>query len=90
MWRIVTMSELYDFMDKETSSIYIKPTFPTRRWGQVHLKESTTDKEVLDRAILKYKEMGIKARKKKDIENAQKFKNMGILYKLEIFEKIIE
>lgn len=87
MWRIVSMEELYNFLNKETSSVFITPTFPTRRWGNIYTTISTTDKTVLDRAILKYAEIGVKARKRKDKENTEKFKKSGILYKLEIYEK---
>lgn len=86
MWKVVTMSELYDFLNTEKSSVFIKPKFPTRRWGQIHTKTSTTDKTVLEKAIEKYKLLGVKVRKRVCKESNEKYKNLGTFYKIEIYE----
>lgn len=36
-WRIIDMDELYDYFHKD-ETCFIKPKFPTRRWGHVYTK----------------------------------------------------
>lgn len=86
-WRIVSMSELYDFLNTEKSSVFVKPEFPTRRWGQIHTKVSTTDKDTLKRALEKYKKVNVKAKITSCVDSNNKYKKLGKFYKIEIYEQ---
>jgi len=86
-WILFSMTELYHLLNKEDSSVFIEPIFPTRRWGQVHLKEATTDKKAIERGIEKLKEDGITCRKRLCKESMGKFPKLGKFYKIEILCK---
>jgi hypothetical protein len=41
-WRVIDMEEMYDYINKDRDQkTFIKPKFPTRRWGQTYTKTST-------------------------------------------------
>jgi hypothetical protein len=79
-WRTLTMDELYDYKNKDKDqTTFIKPKFPTRRWGNVYTKDSTTDKKVINDLISELKEDGYTVRKRLDKET-----NLGKFYRIEI------
>jgi len=83
MWIQLTMSEVWDIlqtnMPLSIRKTFIKPEFPTRRWGQISTKISTTDKKALQKCASL---IDIKTRIVKDVENSKKFR--AKLYKIEI------
>lgn len=85
-WRVYTMEELYDFLNKEKSTVFLKPTFPTRRWGQIYLKTSSTDISVINKGCILLTEAGFQVRKRLDRDAMEKFPNNGKFYKIEIKE----
>lgn len=77
-WRIIDMDELYDYFHKdETCSI--KPKFPTRRWGHVYTKISTTNIVEVNKSLKLLKEDGFDVRKRLEKKN-----NIGKFYMIEI------
>jgi lipocalin len=79
-WRIIDMEELYDYINKDRDEkTFIKPKFPTRRWGQVYTKTSTTDVRQIDSVLGKLRDEGFEVRKKLEKEN-----QMGKFYQIEI------
>jgi hypothetical protein len=87
MWRIYTMSELWKlFNEEKNSKVFIEPNFPTRRWGQITTKTSTTDIKSINKGIEKLKTLNIKCRKRLCKESMNRFKMMGRFYKIEIKE----
>lgn len=79
-WRVINMEELYDYINKDREEkTFIKPKFPTRRWGQVYTKTSTTDVNQLDKILNKLREDGFDVRKKLEKEN-----HIGKFYQIEI------
>lgn len=53
-WRIISMEELYEYFYVE-NNVFGKVKFPTRRWGQVYSKTSTTNHSYLVRCLEKLK-----------------------------------
>lgn len=86
-WRTLSMIELYHLLNKEESSVFSEPIFPTRRWGEIHLKASTTDKKAIERGIDKLKENGDICRKRLCKESMGRFPKLGKFYKIEILCK---
>lgn len=86
MWRQLTMSEVWDILIKQATDeerkVIVKPDFPTRRWGQITTKTSTTDKKALQKCQTLIAE---KSRLRIDKENSVKFK--AKFYKIEVYEK---
>ncbi len=79
-WRVIDMEEIYDYINKDRDEkTFIKPKFPTRRWGQVYTKTSTTDVRQLDVVLNKLRDEGFYVRKKLEKEN-----QMGKFYQIEI------
>jgi hypothetical protein len=79
-WRTLTMDELFDYNNKDKDQkTFIKPKFPTRRWGNVYTKDSTTDIKIINNLLNKLKEDGYTVRKKLDKET-----NSGKFYRIEI------
>ena len=81
------MDELWDINNanvEQKSNVFSKPTFPTRRWGKTFTKNSTNDKQVIERLISKLKEQGKVVRKRLCQESMEKFKKHGNFYKIEI------
>jgi hypothetical protein len=69
-WRVIDMEELYDYINKDKDEkTFIKPKFPTRRWGQVYTKTSTTDVRQIDIVLGKLRDEGFEVRKKLEKEN---------------------
>jgi hypothetical protein len=77
-WRTITMDELYGYINKDQDT-FIKPTFPTRRWGNVYTKDSTTNIKDINNILKKLKEDGYTVRKRIDKKN-----NTGIFYRIDI------
>lgn len=73
------MDELWDFLNEGKNTTFTKPTFPTRRWGQVYTKETTTDIAVVNKLIIKLKEAGFTVRKRIDNKT-----NRGTFYRIDI------
>ena len=74
------MDELYGYINRDKDpKTFVKPKFPTRRWGHVYTKDSTTDVASLNKMLKQLKDEGFNVRKKKDKEN-----NLGKFYKIEI------
>lgn len=88
-WKIITMEELWELcVNDEDKKKRIKPKFPTRRWGNITTKQSSTDKNYIEKGIQKLKEIGVVARKRIDNETTEKHKNFGKkFYKIEIKEQ---
>jgi hypothetical protein len=83
-WTVLTMEEIFDFTSND-SSIFNKPSFPTKRWSKTYTKTSTDDIRTINLAILKYKEKGFLVRKRIDYETMKKFhKSFGNFYLLQI------
>lgn len=85
-WRLLGMDELYDLLVINQSSVFHKPTFPTRRWGKIHLKFSTTDIDAINKGVEKLKEKKVKCRKRIDYETMKKFPKWGKFYKIEVID----
>lgn len=79
-WRVIDMEELYDYINKDSEqTMFIKPKFPTRRWGNIYTKTSTTDIKQLNTVLRKLRDDGFDVRKKLEKDN-----NLGKFYKIEI------
>ena len=79
-WRVIDMEELYDYLNKDRDEkTFIKPKFPTRRWGQVYTKTSTTDVKQINSVLGKLRDEGFEVRKKLEKEN-----HIGKFYQIEI------
>ena len=79
-WRVIDMEELYDYLNKDRDEkTFIKPKFPTRRWGQVYTKTSTTNVRQINTILGKLSDEGFEVRKKLEKEN-----NIGKFYQIEI------
>lgn len=85
-WRGLTLSEIGDELYPEGGDgVFTKPNFPTRRWGQVFTKTSTTCKMSVEKILKHYKEKGCTVRRVRDEFNTKKFKgNLGTFYSVEI------
>jgi hypothetical protein len=81
-WRTITMDELYDY-SHSNQNIFIKPSFPSRRWGYIYTKDSTTNIKEINNLINKLKEDGYTVRKRIDKKN-----NSGTFYRIEIKDNI--
>lgn len=83
MYKQLTMLELWDILSEdipeEMKRTFLKPDFPTRRWGQITTKTATTDKKALEKVKAKFE----KAKITKDKEASIKFKSN--LYKIEVW-----
>lgn len=88
-WIILSMEELYVLLNKESSSVFSMPTFPTRRWGQIHLKFSTTDITAINKGLEKLKENNVICRKRIDKESMIKYPKLGKFYKIELCKEKI-
>lgn len=82
------MDEAWESLhENKDSKVFLKPTFPTRRWGQSFTKTSTTCKLSVQKIIDYYTNKGIKIRKRIDkSDKAKLFKNLGTFYYLEILD----
>lgn len=78
-WRTILLEELLEYMNTDKSTVWLKPKFPSSRWGKVYLEESTTDINVINKMILKLKDDGFLVRKRID-----KKTNRGTFYRIEI------
>ena len=79
-WRVIDMEELFDYTNKDREQkTFIKPKFPTRRWGQVYTKTSTTDVKQINSILGKLRDEGFDVRKTLEKEN-----NLGKFYQVEI------
>lgn len=88
-WQTLSMDEIWNELHHdESSNIFVKPTFPTRRWGQVFTKDSTTCKATVKLIIEHYKSTNVKIRKRIDYHNMKKFQKLGKFYRIEIKRKI--
>lgn len=87
-WRIFTMDEVWDLLNPNGSKLAMKPNFPTRRWGNITTKTSTTDKESLEKAIEVLRQGGMKVRKRIDHEATKK--HTLKFYKIEVKGEIKE
>jgi hypothetical protein len=88
-WKIFTMEELWELCttDEDKKKV-IKPKFPTKRWGDITTKISSTDKNSIEKGIKKLKEIGVVVRKRVDHDTTEKHKNFGKkFYKIEIKEQ---
>jgi hypothetical protein len=88
-WKIFTMEELWELCttDEDKKKV-IKPKLPTKRWGDITTKISSTDKNSIEKGIQKLKEIGVVARKRVDHDTTEKHKNFGKkFYKIEIKEQ---
>lgn len=67
-WEIVSLEKFQDEVWETNTEImkitFSKWKFPTRRWGNVYKKESTTDKELISKMIEYYKQQGFKIKKR--------------------------
>lgn len=81
-WRTMTMDELYDY-SYGNQNTFVKPSFPTRRWGNVYTKDSTTNIKEINTILNKLKEDGYMVRKRIDKKN-----NLGTFYRIEIKDNI--
>lgn len=81
----MTMDEIWEAThESNASQIFSKPTFPTRRWGDVYTKISTTNKTVINCLIHNMKVNGKQVRKRLDREAMNKWTRYGNFYKIEI------
>jgi hypothetical protein len=77
-WRTMTMDELYEY-SYVNQNTFVKPTFPSRRWGYVYTKDSTTNIKEINDLLARLKSDGHKVRKR-----IAKKTNSGIFYRIEI------
>ena len=69
-----------DYLNKnKEQNTFIKPKFPTRRWGNVYTKTSTTDIKLINSSIENLKIDGFDVRK-----NLEKKNNLGKFYQIQI------
>jgi len=85
MWEVMTMDELWDYipMPDSVRKTFIKPTFPTNRWGMITTKTATNDIKSINLLIGILKEKGFMVRKRICHETNLKIKNRGNFYKIE-------
>lgn len=79
-WITIPMETLWKNFHEE-SKTWIIPAFPTRRWGHVYTKTSTTDVKAIDTVILNLKAKGRVVRKRICRESTEKHKQK--FYKIE-------
>lgn len=86
-WITIPMEKLWAEQNKfKKSTIFIKPKFPTTRWGEVYTKTATTNIILIDFLIEILKKQGRQVRKRICYETTLKLKKRGKFYKIE--EKI--
>lgn len=74
-YSLLTMSELWDLMNpKVHDKVFIKPEFPTRRWGKITTKTSSSDIDAINKGCKLLRDSGNKVIKRIDITNTKKFK----------------
>ena len=73
------MDELTDYFFNKNQNTFIKPKFPSVRWGKVYTKESTTDIQLINSCLKSLKEKGFLVRKR--ISNKTK---RGTFYQIDI------
>ena len=78
----MTMDELYDY-SYSNQNIFVKPTFPSRRWGNIYTKDSTTNLKEINEILNRLKSDGYKVRKR-----ISKKTNLGIFYRIEIKDNV--
>lgn len=93
MWRRLNMYEVWDILTEDYTeqqkNTFLKPKFPTRRWGDITTKEATTDKISIERCLSKLREGNTKCRKRINKTLTEKFKSFGKkLYYIEIKNKL--
>ncbi|AFF28068.1 gp70 [Sphingomonas phage PAU] len=88
-WTTLSMSDLWDFihMHDIRTSEFIKPKFPTRRWGQSFTKTSTTCKHSVERISKQLNELRFDTKIVSDKEANVKFKNLGKFKSIQILTK---
>jgi len=69
---------------KRLENCFIKPTFPTRRWGKIYTKTATTDILKINQLVTILKDKGLIVRKRKCLETMIKHRNRYIFYKIEV------
>ena len=77
-WRVLTMPELYDYFNVD-STTFIKPTFPTKRWGYVYTKTATTNLKTIKKMLAQLRAINFDVKIEKEKENKQ-----GIYYCIKI------
>jgi hypothetical protein len=87
--RILTWPEVTTLLAQETSTTWLPPQYPTRRWGNTYTLTSTTDKKTVDHLVEELKKLGYRVKKKRDIEKTLKHKQLGTFYSIEIQETIL-
>lgn len=86
-WRTISMEELWsEHNNFNPSSVFIKPKFPTTRYGKVYTKTATTNLQLINLLIEIMKKQGRTVRKRICHETTLKLKKRGKFYKIE--EKI--
>lgn len=80
-WRIITMDELFDYINKDfkEQNVFLKPNFPSRRWGHTFTKTSTTHIKQINSLLEKLKADGYQVRKRIEKQN-----NLGKFYQIQI------
>jgi hypothetical protein len=88
-WRIISMEELYEYFYVD-NTIFVKIKFPTRRWGHVYSKTSTTNHSYLVNALERLKVDGFDVKIKLEKKNNNgKFYQILINNHLESINNII-
>ena len=84
-WTVMTMSELWDHfpVPEDLQKVFVKPTFPTSRWGKTYTLTSTTDILAINRLVTILKEKGYTVRKRICHASNRKFRNRGKFYMIE-------
>ena len=84
-WVVLTMDELWDLIPRteEEKKRSIKPTFPTRRWGNITTKTATTDIQSINKFLIMLKENGFNVRKRICHETNEKYGNKYKFYRIE-------
>jgi hypothetical protein len=81
-WRTMTMDELYDY-SYSNQNIFVKPTFPSRRWGNIYTKDSTTNIKEINDLLNRLRADGHKVRKR-----ISKRTKLGTFYRIEIKDNV--
>lgn len=81
-WRTLSMIELYEYFNSDDTT-FVKPKFPTRRWGHVYTKTSTTNFKSLNNTLFRLREYGFEVKIEVEKEN-----QMGKYYQIKIKNQV--
>ncbi len=84
------MDELWDIVHegKPPSQVFLKPHFPTSRWGNVYTKTSTNDYVFIQLALKELQRKGVESKKIIDKTTSDRHRRRGTkFYSIKVLKK---